>query len=76
VHALLQRRVGDADRGEADALVNHLDAGFADRYGNLRAAVAVVVEAGLADQPLRAADVCEGKKSPDPFNLLLAHRLH
>ena len=55
VHALLQRGVGDAGGGEADALVDHLDAGIAGGHRYLLGAVAVAVEAGLADQHLEAA---------------------
>ena len=47
--------VGDAGGGEADALVDHLDAGIAGGDGDLLGAVAVAVEAGLADQRLEAA---------------------
>ena len=42
-------------RGEADALVDHLDAGIAGGDGDLLGAVAVAVKAGLADQHLQAA---------------------
>ena len=55
MHALLQRGVGDAGRGEADALVDHLDAGIAGGDRDLLGTVAVAVEAGLADQHLEAA---------------------
>ena len=55
VDALLQGGVGDAGRGEADALVDHLDAGIAGGDGDLLGTVAVAVEAGLADQHLEAA---------------------
>ena len=48
--ALLEGGVGDAGGGEADALVDHLDAGIAGGDGDLHGTVAVAVEAGLADQ--------------------------
>ena len=53
--ALLQRGVGDAGGGEADALVDHLDAGIARGHGDLLGPVAVTVEARLAGQRPEAA---------------------
>jgi hypothetical protein len=48
VHAFLERCVGDAGGAEADALVDHLDAGIAGGDGGLLRTIAVAVEAGLA----------------------------
>jgi len=56
VHALLERGVGDAGGGEADTLVDHLDAGIARGDGDLLGPVAVAVEAGLADDAVRQAE--------------------
>src|SRR5262245_62071897 len=47
VHTLLERGVGDAGWREADALVDHLDAGIAGGYRDLLGTVAVAVEAGF-----------------------------
>ena len=55
VDAFLECGVGDAGGGEADALVDHLDAGVAGGDRDLLGPVAVAVEAGLADQHLQAA---------------------
>ena len=49
---LLEHCFGDAGGGEADALVDHLDAGIAGGDGDLLGTIAVAVEAGLADQHL------------------------
>ena len=43
MHAFLQRRVGDLGRGQADALIDHLEAGIARPDRDLLGAVPVVV---------------------------------
>ncbi len=68
VHALLQRRGGDLRGGEADALVHHVHAGVARAHRDLLGAVGVPVEAGLADEDLRAAAEALGERGD-----LLAH---
>ena len=52
VHRLLERRVDDLRRGQADALVDHLHAAVAGAHRDLLGAVGMAVEAGLADQEL------------------------
>jgi hypothetical protein len=69
VDTLLEGSIGDAGGGEADALVDHLDAAIAGGDGDLLGTVAVAVEAGLADQHLEpAAEIRAGVLD------LLAHR--
>ena len=52
MHALLQRRIGDLGRRQADALIDHLETGIARPDGDLLGAVGMAVEAGLAHQHL------------------------
>ena len=62
VHALLQRRGGDLRGGQADSLVDHVHAGVARAHRDLLGAVGVAVEAGLADEDLRAAAELLGER--------------
>ncbi len=54
MHALLERRGRDPRRGQADAVIDHLEAAVAGRDRDLLGAVGMAVEAGLADQHLEA----------------------
>jgi hypothetical protein len=55
VDSLLQRGGGDLRGGQADALVDDVHAHVARAHRDLLGAVGMAVEAGLADQDLRAA---------------------
>ena len=53
--ALVARGLHDLVGGESDSFVHDLHAGVARADGDLLGAVAVAVEAGLADQDLEGA---------------------
>ena len=69
MHALLQRRIGDLGRRQADALIDHLEAGVARAHRDLLGAVGMAVEAGLAHQHLEPP----AEPGGDPLHRL-AHR--
>ena len=65
VHVLVHRGRDDLRGGQPDPLVDDLEAGVAGPDGDLLGAVAVAVEAGLADeQPQPLAELLAGARAP------------
>src|SRR4051812_39360220 len=66
VHALVDRRLGDLRRRQADPFVDDVEAGVPRAHGDLLSAVRVSVEARLADQDLHPPT----ERLRDPLDLL------